>query len=101
MTRAGDRHLETAIGRMLRIGVMASSTLLAAGLVLSFFDATAGTWLMRAGIVILIGTPAARVVLSFVDFAIGRNVLFMALTAIVIAELAAGVIAALVFHRRL
>jgi uncharacterized membrane protein len=96
-----DPQLEILIGRVLRIGVFASTACLAAGLVLALAQPSASPWLLNVGIVLLIATPAARVVLSIVEYAIARDRLFVALTSIVLLELIAGAVAALVFHKRI
>jgi uncharacterized membrane protein len=98
---SADSRLELLIGRVLRIGVLASTTCLAIGLAVSLIRADAGMWLLNAGIVMLLVTPAARVVLSFIEFMLARDWFFVAATGIVLIELAAGVVAALVFHRRM
>jgi uncharacterized membrane protein len=58
-------------------------------------------WLLQAGIITLILTPSARVVLSIVEYAAARDWTFTLLTSIVLLELIGGAVAALVFHRRL
>ena len=97
-----DAQLETRLGRILRVGVYASSLFLAIGLAfsLTLFD-TAGTWLMTTGLVMLMATPVARVAASVVEYLKHRDWPFFVLTAIVLLELCAGIIAALVFHKRL
>jgi uncharacterized membrane protein len=57
--------------------------------------------LLHVGIQILICTPAARVVISTVEYAAARDWPFMTLTLIVLVELMASAVAALVFNRRL
>ena len=74
---------------------------LAAGLLLSMAGVEGASGLMNVGVVVLILTPAARVVLSIVEYALARDWTFTALTTIVLCELLAGAVAALVFHRRL
>ena len=96
-----DPGFEVLIGRVLRIGVTTSSVCLAVGLVLSMFGVAAAGPLMNAGVLVLIVTPAARVVLSIVEYALARDWTFTLLTTIVLCELIAGAIAALVFHQRL
>jgi uncharacterized membrane protein len=96
-----DASLETLIGRVLRTGVSVSTVCLAAGLALSIVSAGAGTALLNAGIVVLILTPGARVVLSIVEYAAARDWTFTALTTIVLLELVAGAIAAIAFHKKL
>ncbi len=61
-------RLEHQIERFLRFGVIAVAVLLAAGLVLSFAGRpVAGHWSLNAGIVVLMGIPATRVIASFID----------------------------------
>jgi uncharacterized membrane protein len=98
----GDQRLEVLIGRVLRLGVIVSSACLAAGLLLSLTTMTAASAaLLNAGIVTLIVTPGARVAFSVVQYAIARDWMFTVLTSIVLLELIAGAVAAVVFHRRL
>ena len=99
----GDFKLEERLGTVLRIGVRASTVSLACGLVLSLFTSYSSTGhvLMMAGLVALMSTPVARVAASVVNYATRRDWTFFVLTLIVLAELCAGILAALVFHRRL
>ncbi len=99
--RSGDGNLELLIGRVLRLGVKTSTGCLAAGLVALFVMPDVSAWLLQAGIVVLILTPTARVVLSIVEYASARDWTFTLLTSIVLVELIVGAVAALVFHRRL
>jgi len=102
MTSTGDQRFEELIGGVLRIGVIASTACLTIGLVLSVTSATAlAGVLLNAGILVLIATPAARVAFSVVQYASARDWTFTVLTSIVLLELAAGAIAALLFHKRL
>jgi uncharacterized membrane protein len=96
-------HLENRIGAILRVGVHASTSCLAGGLLLALFtrDTTVAPWLMTVGLVVLMATPVLRVVVSIVEFAAHRDWMFFILTGIVLLELCAGVVAALVYHRRL
>jgi uncharacterized membrane protein len=98
-----DARLEQIIRRILRIGVATSGAFLALGLAWSFVSpgSPAGALLMTIGLFILMGTPVTRVAASVVEYAVERDWLFVVLTSIVLLEIAAGVIAALVFHRRL
>ena len=103
---AGDHRLEVLIGRVLRIGVIVSSTCLAVGLVLSLVSSAtffpgASAALLNIGILVLIVTPAARVAFSTVQYAMARDWPFTILTSIVLLELVAGAVAAVVFHKRL
>ena len=98
-----ETDLEQRIGRVLIIGVRTSAVFLAVGLVLSF-SAVAGPmadWMMTIGLLMLMATPVARVVTSMVEYLRYRDWTFSILTAIVLLELCGGVVAALVFHRRL
>ncbi len=104
MDRADDVSLEERLGAILRVGVYASSICLAAGLLLSLAVpsiATLAGWLMTAGLVMLMATPVARVAVSVVVYGLQRDWTFFTLTALVLLELTAGIIAALVFHTRL
>lgn len=96
-------RLERIIGIVLRVGVAASTICLASGLVLSLFAATGplAPWLLQGGIIVLLATPVARVVVSIVQYASERDWIFTTLTAIVLVELMVSVVAALVFHRRI
>jgi uncharacterized membrane protein len=101
MSGGGDARLEVLIGRVLRTGVLASTVCLALGLTMALLQPGASPWLLNLGILLLVGTPAARVVLSIVEYAIARDRLFLILTSIVLLELIAGAVAALVFHRKI
>jgi len=94
-------RLERQIGVVLRIGIAASTLCLVAGLGLRALKSTAADGFLGVGIVVLIATPAARVALSLVSFLKERDRLFALLTAIVLAELGASVVAALIFHAKL
>ena len=62
--------LERLIGNVLRAGVMVSSTCLAVGLLLSVATgggAAAGI-LLNVGIVVLLATPLARVIVSTLQY---------------------------------
>jgi uncharacterized membrane protein len=99
MTRSNGHAgigLETSIGRVLRFGIRASSVCLAFGLILAFADGNGwlAQGLLTTGIVFLLATPAVRVVVSTIDYARESDWLFVALTLIVLMELAASVVAA-------
>jgi uncharacterized membrane protein len=100
---ANGRRLEHVIGAVLRAGVMASSACLAAGLVLALVSGEGGVagLLLHTGIIVLLVTPVARVVVSIVRYASDRDWAFTLLTAIVLVELLASAAAALLFNRRL
>lgn len=100
-------RLERSIGRVLRAGVGTSSVCMAVGLVLSLAAPTGGvaspaaTALLQVGILILLCTPVARVVISTIEYVAARDWPFAALTAIVLVELFASAVAALWFNQRL
>ena len=93
--------LERTIGTVLRAGVIASSLALAVGLLLQFMNAPGAQPLLHAGILTLLATPVARVVVSIVGYIRGRDWTFSTLTAIVLLELLASAVAALVFKKHL
>jgi uncharacterized membrane protein len=101
-TPAQTARLERVIGRVLRGGVVVSSVCLTVGLVLSLTGVEpAATLLLNAGIIVLLATPVSRVVVSTVEYAVERDWPFAALTFIVLMELVASAVAALVFNRRI
>ena len=95
--------LERIVGVVLRAGVIASSVCLSAGLLL--FLATGGgalaSVLLNAGIIILLATPVARVIVSTVQYVHERDWTFATLTFVVLLELIASAVAALVFNRKM
>ena len=99
--KPGDSELEVLIGRVLRIGVMTSTACLAVGVGLALVQPQSSPMLLNIGILLLIATPAARVVLSIVEYAIAKDRTFLILTSIVLLELIGGAVAALVFHKKL
>ncbi len=88
--------LELAIGRVLRVGIVASSVCLAAGLVLTLAGQGGGVAyvILTSGLVILLATPTARVVVSVVEYARERDWLFVALTLTVLLALVGSVVLA-------
>lgn len=94
-TESRDRDIERAIGRVLHAGVLASTACLAVGLLLEVFGlGRASGDLLQMGLLLLLATPVARVVTSVVEYALGREWMFVGLTLVVLAELLASVIAA-------
>jgi uncharacterized membrane protein len=95
--------LEQSIGFVLRAGVIVSSVSLTAGLLLSLTvsGGAIAAVLLNAGIIVLLATPLARVVVSTVEYVRERDWPFATLTFIVLLELVASAIAALVFNRKL
>ena len=92
----GSSPLELTIGRVLRLGVGASSVLLAAGLLLALIHEADGVAkiVLTTAIVVLLATPAARVAISVVEYVRERDWLFVALTLIVLLTLAGSVVVA-------
>jgi uncharacterized membrane protein len=97
-----DRQLELAVGRVLRVGVTASSVCLGIGLVMTLVGGGNGFahLLLRIGLIALLATPASRVVVSIVDYVLERDWVFVGLTTIVLLELAGSVVAA-IYGRKL
>lgn len=96
-------RLERTISRVLRTGVAISSVCLGIGLVLSSLGigGRATDILLDVGVIVLLATPVARVIVSIVEYISERDWAFVALTAIVLVELAASAVAALLFNRKL
>jgi uncharacterized membrane protein len=94
---ASANRLELILRRLLGIGVLLSSTTLAAGLVATFIAGPSAfaTLLLWTGVLLLIATPVARVAVSSVGYAVRRDWMFVILTLIVLAELVASIVAAL------
>jgi len=96
-------RMERVVGTVLRAGVIASSACLAVGLLLSL--ATGGGpvagLLLNTGIVVLLATPVARVIVSTAEYIVERDWPFAMLTTIVLLELIASAVAALVFNRKI
>ena len=95
--------LERLVGIVLRAGVIASSACLAVGLLLALTTggSAAALTLLNVGIVILLATPVARVVVSTVQYVREQDWVFAGLTFVVLLELVASAVAALVFNRKL
>lgn len=89
-------RLERTLGIVLRTGMTAAGTALLAGLVGSFIapDASATRALLSFGILVLLLTPAARVVASLVGYLFERDWWFVLWTGIVLMLLASAFIAA-------
>jgi uncharacterized membrane protein len=86
---ARDVRLERWLGRVLSVGVAVSTVLLGAGLALALAGAAPGTSarLLRIGLIALMATPVARVVISVVEYGSKRDWAFVALTATVLGML--------------
>ena len=79
-------RLETLLGRVLHVGSIVSTSLLAVGLGLSLVtpgSQAAGRFL-DVGLMTLMATPVARVMVSVVEYAHERDWTFVALTATVL-----------------
>ena len=92
----GLSALELTIGRVLRVGVAASSILLAVGLLLTLAGVAddVARVVLTTAIVILLATPAARVVISVAEYIRERDWPFVALTLFVLLTLAGSVLVA-------
>jgi len=90
---ATDR-LERWVGKILTAGVLASTGLLAAGLLLQLVGVGLGTAaaLTNAGLIVLMATPVARVVVSVIEYSLERDWLFAMLTTTVLIILLASLV---------
>jgi uncharacterized membrane protein len=97
MTFRQDPRLERTVGVVLRLGVTASIMCLAVGLTLSFVGGRAGAAnvLLQTGVIVLLATPVARVVVSMGEYALERDWIFVGLTLTVLLELLASGVAAM------
>ena len=89
-------RLEQRIGAILRAGTLLSSLLFAAGLVLTLAGSRIdlADVLLKTALVVLMATPAARVVVSVIEYVRERDWLFVVLTVVVLLALAGSVAAA-------
>jgi len=89
----GDRdvRLERWLGLALSVGVAASTVLLGTGLVLALAAVApqASALLLRIGLITLMATPVARVVISIFEYGAKRDWTFLALTGAVLVMLLA------------
>lgn len=88
--------LELAIGRVLRVGVVTSTVCLTAGLLLTLvgLGGDAARAVLLFGLVVLLATPAARVVVSMAEYTRERDWLFVMLTLTVLLTLFGSVVVA-------
>lgn len=88
-----DSGFERQLGMVLAVGSVASTVLLAGGLALIFLPDVLGAspYALHTGVVVLMGTPIMRVVVSVIEYARRRDWLFVVVTLIVLLELAASV----------
>jgi uncharacterized membrane protein len=86
MTPPSTGRLERSLGRVLTAGVLTSTGLLAAGLLLELLGVEPGaaSALTKAGLIVLMATPVARVVASVIEYALERDWLFAMLTTTVL-----------------
>jgi len=94
MTARADEEaierLEIQVGRLLKAGVWLASACLAGGLVLwTITGGPAATTLLTGGLIVLMLTPLARVVASFVAYVKLGDWFFAGLTMVVFAVLVA------------
>jgi uncharacterized membrane protein len=96
-------RLERTVGFVLRLGVTASSACLAGGLMLGLTNVgpAPSRILLQTGVLVLLATPIARVVVTIWEYFVERDWMFVTLTTVVFLELAASVVAALAFKQRL
>lgn len=89
-------RLELAIGTVLRLGTVASTSLFAIGLLMTVagYRPELARMLLETGLIILIATPAARVIVSVIEYIRERDWVFVVLTLIVLLALAGSVAAA-------
>src|SRR5262245_60543193 len=92
----GLADLEQLIGLVVRAGAVPSTVCLAAGLVMTPAGYGGGLTqlLLVGGMIILLATPVARVVVSVVGYAHERDWTFVMLTVIVLLALAGSLVAA-------
>ena len=89
-------RLERLVGGVLRAGTIASTALFAIGIVMALAGSRpelAGV-LLNAALIILLATPAARVIVSVIEYIRERDWVFVVLTLVVLAALAGSVAAA-------
>ena len=82
-------RLEAMLGHVLLAGVLSSSACLALGLVLWMAGGfpVAANRVLAAGLIVLMGTPILRVVVSLVEYLRMRDWLFAATTLVVLGVL--------------
>jgi uncharacterized membrane protein len=86
------RTLEVRLGRVLGVGIVISTALLVVGLTLFMvWSGRTSYWLLQAGLLILMATPVARVVVSAVEFVRLREWFFALASLGVLGVLATGV----------
>jgi uncharacterized membrane protein len=93
-------RFEWHLGRVLIAGATVSAAALLAGLLWYLIapDSPPASWLLAAGLVILMATPMLRVMLSIVEYMRMGDWFFVATTLAVLAELTVTVVYALRRH---
>ncbi len=84
---AALEQTELFLGHFLRWGVLTSASILVAGLVAGFLAPQWSASVTRAGIVLLIALPIARVAVTLVIFFIQRDLIYVGITAFVLVVL--------------
>ena len=97
MSQPRLERLEVMLGRILLTGVLSSSACLALGLVLLMLGGypVVASRVLAAGLIVLMGTPILRVVVSLVEYLRMRDWWFAATTIVVLAVLMGTVAVAL------
>jgi uncharacterized membrane protein len=90
-------RFEQRLGRLLVSGVVVSAVLLATGLLVWLWRPSAPptAWLLNAGLIVLMGTPIVRVIVSVAEYVRLREWFFVIVTLIVLTELTVTVAVAL------
>ena len=81
------RRLESVIGGIMRAGVALSATALIIGLVLAAIAHPFAPTALKAGLILLMMIPGARILASFGDAIVRRDSLLAVATAVVVAVL--------------
>jgi uncharacterized membrane protein len=81
-------RLQYQIDRLLKVGVVASSSVLAVGLTLWIVGLPLAASVLAVGLVLLMGIPVARIGASFIDAVRQRDWLLIGSTAIVLLVMA-------------
>lgn len=90
-------RLERTLGRLLSAGAVLSAALLATGLVgwLIGGDSPAAFLLLHAGLMVLMGTPVLRVVVSCIEFVRTRDWFYVLVTLLVLGIVTTSIVLAL------
>ena len=89
--------LELRLRRVFIAGLATSASALVLGLVMYFAapEARQASWLLSAGLIVLMATPLLRVIVSIAEYLRARDWVFVGLTLAVLAELMVTMIYAL------